>query len=250
MALKIKEVMCREGFEPDHYTYSALVSAFDKGDEGELVSSLFQDMVAMVESQPSRQDRRKFTAPFNAVMKYHAGAGTTGAGLHVFGTMAKLGVERNKITFTTLITSLVNNGDYESIIRIFKETPSHENTCLVANVAVAGSITRAAMELNDEETLMMVLDQFCTLHLVGKRDKRKLDEALGLFNSWQERVRKVLTRRLSKHANRGQTWSNRQRGLLYVSSFIANVTGLMAEAMRSSCCIGEEGVASKSTPLV
>ena len=40
MALKIKEVMCREGFEPDHYTYSALVSAFDKGDEGERVSSL------------------------------------------------------------------------------------------------------------------------------------------------------------------------------------------------------------------
>ena len=97
-------------------------------------------------------------------------------------TMARLGVERNKISFTTLITSLANTGDYESVLRI-TETPNHEEICLVANTAVAGSIIRAALELDEGETVKSVLELFCSTHFEGKRDSEKQEEALGLFNT-------------------------------------------------------------------
>ncbi len=183
VALKVRHLMCREGFEPDHYTYTALVSAFDKGGEGERVSTLFRDMVAEVELMTNKPDIKKFTAPFNAIIKYHMGVGAIDAGLQVFATMARLGVERNKISFTTLITSLANIGDYENILRIYQETPSHEEVCLVANMAVTGSIARAALELDDEETLMSVLEQFCSTHFSTNREREKQRDALELCNN-------------------------------------------------------------------
>ena len=188
VALKIADFMKQEGFALDHYTYAALVSACDKGGAGECVEALLEDMVTRVKEMQTNMESReainKFAAPFNAVIKHYTGAGAAStAALGVFKTMAQVGVERNQIAFTTLITSLASANEHKKVLQIYLASKfGSEERHLAANTALAGSVIRAALALHDWETVKSVLRLFCSEHkediLVGD-----YADALGLFHT-------------------------------------------------------------------
>jgi pentatricopeptide repeat protein len=191
-ALKVFNFMKQESLEIDHYTYSALISAYDRGDQEHLIKDLYHEIMEITTNIKGADDetRNKFAAPLNTIIKYYARVGETASkGVEVYQRMIALEIARNEISYTTLITSLAKEKKHKLVVDLFKQVQK-EIECdlifLVANKAIAGSILHAAAYEKDWESVAYVLTLFTTVHRQhqkyrGGNEEAQID-AIDLFN--------------------------------------------------------------------
>lgn len=186
-ALKVMQFMKREGIAIDHYTYSAAISACDEGGQSHLIESLYDEIIAKLEEETSLEKDR-FAAPLNTIIKYYARVGEiSSAGLEVYKRMIDLDINRNEISYTTLITYLAKEKHYDLIIDLFEQVKEDQKDLeyLVANEAVAGSILHAAAHERVWEVVSYILKLYVSIHLQQgdisfNTDRAK--DATDLFN--------------------------------------------------------------------
>ena len=116
-ALKVMNFMKQEGLTIDHYTYSAVISACDMGDQGHLIEKLYHEIVnKLVVNEGAGGRRERFAAPLNTVIKYHARVGDASSkGVEVYQRMIDLDISRNEISTSLRLWQRIKSMDLSLI---------------------------------------------------------------------------------------------------------------------------------------
>ena len=186
-ALKVISFMRLEGLEVDHYTYSAIISACDKGGQSEKIGEIYNELLEELQSMlttGAKLDR--YAATLNTIITHHSRAGNSAtAGIGVYKKMIELGIPRNEISYTTLVTSLAKERKYGAVLDVFAQgrAERYDERYLVSNSAVTGSVVHAAGKEKAWDVVVYVLELYMSVH----RDKivaggSGMRDATDLFN--------------------------------------------------------------------
>jgi pentatricopeptide repeat protein len=103
--------MAAAGVEANVFTYSALISAMEKGGQWEQAQRVFDGMVA-AGMQPN-------VATYGALITAMEKGGQWEQAQRVFDSMAAAGVEPSDVTYSALISALEQAGQWEQALRMF-----------------------------------------------------------------------------------------------------------------------------------
>jgi pentatricopeptide repeat domain-containing protein 1 len=218
VALRLMDLMRTEGLIPNAYTYASAMSACDVAGECNEALSLLEKMLSSMippleasassDSDPSDMinsrrttlaalDILTATVPFNIAIAATAKCGRISKAKELFYRMGLLGVPRNAITYTTVITGITKSKNFDQKILL----DIHQlmvDARIRRNAAVFGAVIAAAERVGDCKLTLNLLQQMksegvetstfvyhSAISACGKAEK--LEEAMKLLEEMKFR---------------------------------------------------------------
>ena len=163
IALRLMALMRVEGLRPNAYTYAAAINACDVGGQCDEALRLLEEML-YEQQQKQQQSGSTFpplsAVPFNAAIAAAVHCGRMLVAKQLFDRMKTLGITRNTVTYTTLISSIAKSKwkqlDPTVVMEIHKDMLLER---IPRNAAVFGAVLSAAERMGDVDTALQLLTE-------------------------------------------------------------------------------------------
>ena len=177
VALRLVNFMRTEGFRPNAYTYAAAINACDMGGQWDEVLRLLEEMLAGQQQQQQLYASSRNTTggvsggvssgsstlgvvPFNAAIAAAVRNGRLPQAKELFDRMKALGVTRNTVTYTTLLSGIAKSKWKQLgatvVMDIYRDMVAEG---VPRNGAVFGAVISAAERLDDFEMALRLLEE-------------------------------------------------------------------------------------------
>ena len=164
IALRLMAFMRVEGLRPNAYTYAAAINACDVGGQCDEALRLLEDMLHEQQQKQQQSGGSTFpppsAVPFNAAIAAAVRCGRMLVAKELFDRMKTLGISRNTVTYTTLISGIAKSKwkqlDPTVVMEIHKDMLLER---IPRNAAVFGAVLSAAERIGDVDTALQLLSE-------------------------------------------------------------------------------------------